>query len=161
GHCKKRIGNGRDTCFWYDKWLGDKPLKDLFPRLFALELNKEVTVADKVQGVVSSSFRRPVRAGPEYQHLTDLNSLMESVSLSHSCDKWICDLSGDGEFRVKEHLSSDMSMVGVRLASFGVFFGLELLVFFDSSLVQSQGFVGMYLRCCVVVYLGIQEPYYL
>nr|GFA91889.1 RNA-directed DNA polymerase, eukaryota [Tanacetum cinerariifolium] len=27
---------------------------------------------------------------------------MESVSLSHSCDRWICDLSGDGEFRVKE-----------------------------------------------------------
>nr|GFA10581.1 RNA-directed DNA polymerase, eukaryota [Tanacetum cinerariifolium] len=47
-HCKKRIGNGKDTCFWYDKWLGDKPLKDLFPCLFALELNKEVTVADKV-----------------------------------------------------------------------------------------------------------------
>nr|GEY40419.1 RNA-directed DNA polymerase, eukaryota [Tanacetum cinerariifolium] len=154
------------------------------------ELNKEVTVADKVQGVVSSSFRRPVRAGSEYQHMTDLNLLMESVSLSHSCDRWICDLSGDGEFRVKEirnfldnlflpsyadatrwvkyipiklnvfvwrvrrdflptrvnlsrreHLSSDMSMMGVRLASFGVFFGLELLVFFDSSLVQSQCFV--------------------
>nr|GEW88148.1 RNA-directed DNA polymerase, eukaryota [Tanacetum cinerariifolium] len=91
-----------DTCFWYDNWLGDKPLKDLFPRLFALELNKEVTVADKVQGVVLSSFRRPVRAGSKYQHLTDLNSLMESVSLSHSCHRWICDLSGDGEFRVKE-----------------------------------------------------------
>nr|GEZ71728.1 RNA-directed DNA polymerase, eukaryota [Tanacetum cinerariifolium] len=40
--------------------------------------------------------------GSEYQHLTDLNLLMESVSLSHSCDRWICDLSGDGEFRVKE-----------------------------------------------------------
>nr|GFA98823.1 RNA-directed DNA polymerase, eukaryota, reverse transcriptase zinc-binding domain protein [Tanacetum cinerariifolium]GFC23013.1 RNA-directed DNA polymerase, eukaryota, reverse transcriptase zinc-binding domain protein [Tanacetum cinerariifolium] len=101
-HFKKRIGNDRDTCFWYDNWLGDKPLKDLFLRLFALELNKEVTVADKVQGVVSSSFRHPVRAGSEYQHLMDLKSLMESVSLSHSCDRWICDLSGDGEFRVKE-----------------------------------------------------------
>nr|GEY27180.1 RNA-directed DNA polymerase, eukaryota [Tanacetum cinerariifolium] len=91
-----------DTCFWYDNWLGDKPIKDLFPRLFALELNKKVTVADKVQGVVSSSFRRPMRVGSEYQHLTDLNLLMESVSLSHSCDIWICDLSGNGEFRVKE-----------------------------------------------------------
>ncbi|GKE51082.1 hypothetical protein Tco_1486238 [Tanacetum coccineum] len=27
---------------------------------------------------------------------------MESVSLSQSLDRWICDLSGDGEFRVKE-----------------------------------------------------------
>nr|GEY27011.1 RNA-directed DNA polymerase, eukaryota [Tanacetum cinerariifolium] len=74
----------------------------LFPRLFVLELNKEVTVADKVKGVVSISFRHPERAGSEYQHLTDLNSLTESVLLSHSCDRWICDLSGDGEFRVKE-----------------------------------------------------------
>ncbi|GJZ89585.1 hypothetical protein Tco_0661367 [Tanacetum coccineum] len=101
-HCKKRIRNGSDTCFWYDSWLGDKPLKDLFPRLFALELNKEISVAGKVQGVVSSSFRRPVRAGSEYQQLVDLKSLMESVSLSQSLDRWICDLSGDGEFRVKE-----------------------------------------------------------
>nr|GFC45887.1 RNA-directed DNA polymerase, eukaryota, reverse transcriptase zinc-binding domain protein [Tanacetum cinerariifolium] len=82
-----RVIKALDTCFWYDIWLGDKPLKDLFPRLFALELNKEITVADKVQGVVSSSFRRPVRGGSQYQHLTDLNSLMESVSLSHSCDR--------------------------------------------------------------------------
>nr|GEW27626.1 RNA-directed DNA polymerase, eukaryota [Tanacetum cinerariifolium] len=47
------------------------------------------------------SPRRPVRSGSEYQHLTDLNSLMKSVSLFHSCERWICDLSGDGEFRVK------------------------------------------------------------
>nr|GEV81604.1 RNA-directed DNA polymerase, eukaryota [Tanacetum cinerariifolium] len=79
-----RVIKALDTCFWYDKWLGDKPLKDLFPRLFALELNKEVTVADKVQGVVSSSFRHPVRVGSEYQHLTDLNSLMESVTFGAS-----------------------------------------------------------------------------
>ncbi|PWA81657.1 hypothetical protein CTI12_AA183240 [Artemisia annua] len=31
-----------------------------------------------------------------------LNSLLASVSLSNSCDRWFCDLAGDGEFRVKE-----------------------------------------------------------
>nr|GEX53672.1 RNA-directed DNA polymerase, eukaryota [Tanacetum cinerariifolium] len=82
----------------------DKPLKDLFPRLFALELNKEVTVAAKVQGVVSNSFRRPM----------DLRFI------------WRWGVSS-------ERGSPDMSMVGGRLASFRVFFGLELLVFFDSS----------------------------
>nr|GEV64153.1 hypothetical protein [Tanacetum cinerariifolium] len=65
-------------------------------------------VAEKVQGVVSSSFGRPVRGGSEYQHLADLNSLMESVSLSDSCDRWICDLSGDGEFRVKEDVVKEI-----------------------------------------------------
>nr|GEV34205.1 RNA-directed DNA polymerase, eukaryota [Tanacetum cinerariifolium] len=46
--------------------------------LYNMSIFKEVTVADKVQGVVSSSFRRPMRA------------------------RWIYDLSGDGEFRVKD-----------------------------------------------------------
>lgn len=101
-HCKKRIENGSGTSFWYDKWLGDKPFKDLFPHLFELELNKEVSVAVKVQDVVSLSFRRPVRVGSEHQQMADLNSLMESVVLSQSHDRWFCDLSGDGEFRVKE-----------------------------------------------------------
>ncbi|GJV39600.1 RNA-directed DNA polymerase, eukaryota [Tanacetum coccineum] len=52
--------------------------------------------------VVTHSFRRPVRAGSEHQQMVELNSLMESVSLSQSHDRWICDLAGDGEFRVKE-----------------------------------------------------------
>ncbi|GJZ21181.1 RNA-directed DNA polymerase, eukaryota [Tanacetum coccineum] len=61
-HCKKRIGNGGDTRFWHDHWLGDQPLRIRFPRLFALEMDKEVVVAIKMQDVASVSFRRPVRA---------------------------------------------------------------------------------------------------
>nr|GEW25391.1 RNA-directed DNA polymerase, eukaryota, reverse transcriptase zinc-binding domain protein [Tanacetum cinerariifolium] len=101
-HCKKRIGGRNETHFWYDKWIGDKSLQDLFPRLFALELDKEVLVADKMKAVVGHSFRRPVRAGSEHQQMVDLNSLLESVSLSQSHDRWFCDLTGDGEFQVKE-----------------------------------------------------------
>ncbi|GJU41644.1 RNA-directed DNA polymerase, eukaryota [Tanacetum coccineum] len=101
-HCKKRIGDGNGTRFWYDKWLGDKSLRDQFPRLFALELDKEALVAVKMNTSVAHSFRRPVRAGFEHQQMVDLNSLLESVSLSSSHDRWFCDLGGDGEFRVKE-----------------------------------------------------------
>nr|GEU34606.1 RNA-directed DNA polymerase, eukaryota [Tanacetum cinerariifolium] len=66
------------------------------------ELDKEVLVADKIKVVVGHSFRRPVRAGSEHQQMVDLNSLLESVSLSQSHDRWFCDLTCDGEFRVKE-----------------------------------------------------------
>ncbi|GJZ52405.1 putative RNA-directed DNA polymerase, eukaryota, reverse transcriptase zinc-binding domain protein, partial [Tanacetum coccineum] len=33
---KWKIKNGQDTHFWLDTWIGNKPLKDSFPRLFAL-----------------------------------------------------------------------------------------------------------------------------
>ncbi|GJU13270.1 RNA-directed DNA polymerase, eukaryota [Tanacetum coccineum] len=35
------------------------------------------------------------------QHWSDLSSLVGSVSLSSSKDRWSCDLTGDGEFKVK------------------------------------------------------------
>nr|GEZ05158.1 RNA-directed DNA polymerase, eukaryota, reverse transcriptase zinc-binding domain protein [Tanacetum cinerariifolium] len=82
--------------------IGDKSLQDLFSRLFALELDKEVLVADKMKAVVGHSFRRPGRAGSEHQQMVDLNSLLESVSLSQFHDRWFYDLTGDGEFRVKK-----------------------------------------------------------
>nr|GEV31949.1 RNA-directed DNA polymerase, eukaryota [Tanacetum cinerariifolium] len=82
-------GDENETRFWYDKWIGDKSLRDLFPWLFALELDKEVLIADKMKAVVGHSFRRPVRAGSEHQQMVDLNSLLESVSFSQSHD--ICD----------------------------------------------------------------------
>ncbi|GJW85917.1 RNA-directed DNA polymerase, eukaryota [Tanacetum coccineum] len=65
-HCKKRIGDGSCTSFWYDIWLADAPLCVQFPRLFALELDKEIVVANKMgASSVSASFRRDVRDGAE------------------------------------------------------------------------------------------------
>ncbi|GJS30963.1 hypothetical protein Tco_0491583 [Tanacetum coccineum] len=54
---------------WYDLWIGDSMLKLSFPRLFALEENKVISVADKLHSSISSSFRRPVRGGEEAQQL--------------------------------------------------------------------------------------------
>ncbi|GJS23189.1 RNA-directed DNA polymerase, eukaryota, partial [Tanacetum coccineum] len=101
-HCKKRIGDGSCTSFWYDIWLADAPLCVQFPHLFALELDKEIVVANKMgASSVSASFRRDVRDGAERQQWDDLSSIMNSVVLSSSKDRWTCDLSGDGEFKVK------------------------------------------------------------
>nr|GEZ27851.1 RNA-directed DNA polymerase, eukaryota, reverse transcriptase zinc-binding domain protein [Tanacetum cinerariifolium] len=76
--CKKRVGDGHNTRFWYDSWVFDQPLRVRFPRLFALEMDKETMVASKLgSSSVDASFRRSVHRG-------------------------ICDLNGDGVFRVKE-----------------------------------------------------------
>ncbi|GJW17983.1 hypothetical protein Tco_0025419 [Tanacetum coccineum] len=56
-------GFGR-TNFWKEVWIGDNPLCVLFPRIFALETNKDSSVAVKLSSV-TSSLRRPVRGGSE------------------------------------------------------------------------------------------------
>ncbi|GJT31918.1 hypothetical protein Tco_0922337 [Tanacetum coccineum] len=48
--------NLKGTSFWKDLWIGDNLLKLSFPRLFALEENKDISVADKMNTSISSSF---------------------------------------------------------------------------------------------------------
>ena len=42
---RKKIGNGKDSYFWHDCWLGDHPLKIICPRLFRLSSAKNSHVA--------------------------------------------------------------------------------------------------------------------
>ncbi|GJV71286.1 RNA-directed DNA polymerase, eukaryota [Tanacetum coccineum] len=101
-HCKIRVGKGTGTSFWKDLWIGDNLLKLSFPRLFALEENKDISVADKMNTSISSSFRRHVRGGVESQQLDQLSLLLDTVILSNMDDRWFWDLNGDGVFQVKD-----------------------------------------------------------
>ncbi|GKB53223.1 RNA-directed DNA polymerase, eukaryota [Tanacetum coccineum] len=101
-HCKIRVGNGLRTSFWNDFWIGDNQLKLSFPRLFALEVNKDCSVADKLNAPFTASFRRQTRGGPEAQQLEQLTNLLDSVSLSNMEDRCFWDLNGEGVFQVKD-----------------------------------------------------------
>ncbi|GKB80987.1 RNA-directed DNA polymerase, eukaryota [Tanacetum coccineum] len=80
-HCKKREGDGQSTRFCW---------------------TKDILVTLKLESTsLEASFQRPVRDGAERQQLIDLNLLTGSTLLSPSKDRWICDLSGGGKFRVK------------------------------------------------------------
>nr|GEU51803.1 RNA-directed DNA polymerase, eukaryota, reverse transcriptase zinc-binding domain protein [Tanacetum cinerariifolium] len=70
--------------------------------LKAQELNKSISVAEKLQHSVEISFRRPVRGGSESAQLELLSDLLECVILSTSCDHWFWDMNGSGVFRVKD-----------------------------------------------------------
>ncbi|GJT61613.1 RNA-directed DNA polymerase, eukaryota [Tanacetum coccineum] len=101
-HCKKRVGNGMRTSFWCDVWIGDQQLSCLFPRIFALEEDKDCSVAAKLQGAFDLSFRRQVRGGVESQQLIQLQELISTSILTNTEDRWVWDLNGSGSFRVSD-----------------------------------------------------------
>nr|GEZ59903.1 RNA-directed DNA polymerase, eukaryota [Tanacetum cinerariifolium] len=61
-----------------------------------------ISVAEKLEASLEDSLRRPVRGGLEQQQFSELSSIVEFVSLSSSLDRWVCSMSSDGVFNVKE-----------------------------------------------------------
>nr|GEW02784.1 RNA-directed DNA polymerase, eukaryota [Tanacetum cinerariifolium] len=87
---------------WKDKWIGDNHLCHLFPRVYALETNKDCFVAEKLNGSVLDSFRRNARGGVEEHQLAQLCVFIDTVILSVSEDRWVWELNSDGVFHVKD-----------------------------------------------------------
>ncbi|PWA49837.1 hypothetical protein CTI12_AA434360 [Artemisia annua] len=103
------IGNGCDTRFWSDNWLGGSPLKVDFPRLFRLDSNPHCLVCDRsptfhplastqvvpdnhVTDIGPSrhtglefhwAWRRPIRSVPEFDELTSLCLDFPSFATQH------------------------------------------------------------------------------
>nr|GEW14562.1 RNA-directed DNA polymerase, eukaryota [Tanacetum cinerariifolium] len=99
----RKVGNGVNTRFWLDTWILDMPLRVRFPRIYALDSIKDVSVVAKFgDPSLDDSFRRQVRDGSERQQWLDLVSMLDAVLLSSSSDRWYCEFNGDGAFRVKE-----------------------------------------------------------
>lgn len=62
------VGNGRDTSFWEDVWVGEVPLKLVFPTLFDHCRNKMCTVKDCWQNEEwVMDFRRTLSKGETEQ----------------------------------------------------------------------------------------------
>ncbi|GJS53101.1 RNA-directed DNA polymerase, eukaryota, reverse transcriptase zinc-binding domain protein [Tanacetum coccineum] len=54
-----KVGNGETTKFWDDIWIGSKPLKLLFPRIYALDNIKDATICMKLnEPSLDNNFRR-------------------------------------------------------------------------------------------------------
>ena len=81
-------------------WVGEQNFLNRFPRLFALEENKDATVAAKVLGSWSTSFRRSLLGGAETIEGGELEGVIQNVTLNTLPDKWVSDLSTDGSFSV-------------------------------------------------------------
>ncbi|GJY98963.1 RNA-directed DNA polymerase, eukaryota [Tanacetum coccineum] len=74
---KLKVGDGNTIRFWKDKWNDIGVLKDVYPRIFALETDRDVSLRSKLEAPnVASSLRRRVRGGVED---SQLNAMLETV----------------------------------------------------------------------------------
>ncbi|GJY43978.1 RNA-directed DNA polymerase, eukaryota [Tanacetum coccineum] len=81
---------------------GDIAFKDQFQRLYALEVRKSISVADKLgHPSIYHSFRRLPRGGIEQELLNLLCSKVDAFVLPNMADRWSWSLEGSGVFSVK------------------------------------------------------------
>ncbi|GJR28708.1 retrotransposon protein, putative, ty1-copia subclass [Tanacetum coccineum] len=100
-YCCFKLGNGEKARFWEDRWSDGMPLKSRFPRVYALEMCKDITVASKVSlHSFVSSFRRSPRGGVEHHQFEELMSLVSDIRLVPMADRWSWNLSSSGDFSV-------------------------------------------------------------
>ncbi|GKC63792.1 RNA-directed DNA polymerase, eukaryota, partial [Tanacetum coccineum] len=69
-------------------------------RIYALELDKNVSVADKKKAL-DLSFRRTPRGGVEEEQFKALHSCITDLLLLQTRDRWVWSLNSSGEFLVK------------------------------------------------------------
>ncbi|KAE8660119.1 hypothetical protein F3Y22_tig00116958pilonHSYRG00105 [Hibiscus syriacus] len=114
-----RAGNGETVKFWHVVWLGSVPLKDRFPRLFALSNNKEGKVAEfrlhNDAGWVWDIQTRKNLVDWEVEQWRQIISLWNNSSLSLvEEDCWIWLGNGEGCFTAKSCLKAFDRGVAVK-----------------------------------------------
>ncbi|XP_048494429.1 uncharacterized protein LOC125494726 [Beta vulgaris subsp. vulgaris] len=87
---RKAIGNGKNTLFWLDIWVGNVPLKNCFPRLFSIANDSHASVAscgswNSGNWVWNLEWRRSFRPRDEVEW-SSLQVLLKSVCLSQESE---------------------------------------------------------------------------
>ncbi|GJS35386.1 hypothetical protein Tco_0533768 [Tanacetum coccineum] len=80
GNLNKDVSGGVRTC--WTSIVHEACIKELFPRMFALELNKNATVSSKLNASsLDNSFRRKARSGIEEMQLNSLAEISRMTTL--------------------------------------------------------------------------------
>nr|GEU54307.1 nucleotide-binding alpha-beta plait domain-containing protein [Tanacetum cinerariifolium] len=91
-HMSIKIGNGNNTRFWEDNWIGGTSLKLRYPRLYALENEKLISVGMKFSHhSLVSSFHRELRGGIEQVQLAFARMLIDGKTIPKvgSQTRWV------------------------------------------------------------------------
>jgi hypothetical protein len=98
---KHEVRDGTHTSFWLDWWLGNAPLKDAFPDLFAICESRDISVACACRDFdLAIRFRRSLdqEGLRQWRGLLDL---VDHVELCPRHDKVSWHLEPSGRFSVK------------------------------------------------------------
>nr|GFA04329.1 RNA-directed DNA polymerase, eukaryota, reverse transcriptase zinc-binding domain protein [Tanacetum cinerariifolium] len=96
-----KVGNRENIMFWEDTWKKGGKFKCRFPRMYALESCKSITVGRKlVQFSLIDSFRRSPRGGAEQQQYNDLEDMVTATILAPMSDRLVWSLESSREFMV-------------------------------------------------------------
>ncbi|GLT40522.1 hypothetical protein SLA2020_357800 [Shorea laevis] len=112
---KWEVGEGNKVDFWQEWWIGDKKLKDSFPRLYALSVKKEGQISkmgiwEKGRWVWRVEWRRGT-IGREKDEEEVLEKVLEGVQLKEEVgDVWKWVHAIDGRYIVKLAYDSLASM---------------------------------------------------
>ncbi|RHN70051.1 putative reverse transcriptase zinc-binding domain-containing protein [Medicago truncatula] len=102
---ERKVGDGVDTIFWLDPWVGDVPLCVRFGRLLDLAVNKSISVADMFElgwdeGGEAWQWRRRLWAWEE-ELLGECRILLSDVSLQlNTTDQWVWRLDPSSGYSV-------------------------------------------------------------
>nr|GFB75958.1 RNA-directed DNA polymerase, eukaryota [Tanacetum cinerariifolium] len=87
--------------FWEDKWYAGVVIKELFSRLYALELHKHAAVRMKLMTPsLDNSFRRRVRSGAEKSQFHSLLEIVQVINLVPCEDRYFCSLESERDYSV-------------------------------------------------------------
>ncbi|GJU34329.1 hypothetical protein Tco_1182683, partial [Tanacetum coccineum] len=82
-------------------WSEGCTLKNRYPRMYALESSKSITVGMKVaQPSLTFSFRKASRGGVEQEQFDEIVVLVNDVILAPISDRWTWTLESSGDFFV-------------------------------------------------------------
>ena len=107
--CSFEVGDGSSIFFRHDRWCGKFPLKDLFPSLYVLAVDKNASIAEYQKHVYGNSVCAPVFVRDEFVDDDSLvsffNKLNEAKVGESSVDRVKWDLTTQGYSVSYTHLT--------------------------------------------------------
>ncbi|GKA60238.1 RNA-directed DNA polymerase, eukaryota [Tanacetum coccineum] len=145
-----KLGDGVNMDFWEDYLSVGGKLKHKFPRLYALEECKSISVASKLgQHNLAGSFCRTPRGGVEQHQFDEMTNLAKSISLVPRSDRLRWDLDSLGDFTiasVRKHID-DRWLPRFNISKRGINIDSIMCSVYEKGVETTN---HLFFSCCVV-----------